>query len=350
METLIQWGIIPVYFHLTMNMNDRVGGTREAVRSVKEAEHIPEKLVNIKERVGSWRTDIKFNQVTEEKFEKVHEIEVYDHLKKKLLKIFSNVFKEDLEPSDRLDVPSVRIPLKPNQESIPTYNAKVPIPTPCYLERAAQKELARIIKSGALEEVTHPTDNCCKAFFVQKPGSPHNDPSVSLVNNMKPVNPRIESPGYPMDGSSNIMRRLEPGDVCFGVIDLVQGFHQIPVHEDSRGLLTIILPQGKYCFTCLPQGLVCSTDFFNLLTDPDNRNKEGFYKNVDDILTAAQDIRQLESRLKKLLTICRKRNMKISPSKFKVVSSVTYGGTVIESVMTRRRCSSPLPRRSWTPS
>ena len=88
--------------------------------------------------------------------------------------------------------------------------------------------------------------------------------------------------------------RLEPGDVCFRVIDLVQGFHQVPVHEDSRDLLTIILPQGKYRFTFLPQGLVCSTDFFNLLTEPDKRNEDGFYKNVDDILTAAQYIRQAE--------------------------------------------------------
>ena len=71
---------------------------------------------------------------------------------------------------------------------------------------------------------------------MKKLGSPDNDPSVRLVINMKPVNPRVESPGYPMDGSSNIMRRLEP---------------------------------GKYRFTCLPQGLVCSTDFFNLLTGPD---------------------------------------------------------------------------------
>ena len=31
-------------------------------------------------------------------------------------------------------------------------------------------------------------------------------------------------------------------DVCYGVIDLVQGFHQVPVHEDSRDLLTVILP------------------------------------------------------------------------------------------------------------
>ena len=43
---------------------------------MKEAEHIPEKMVIIKERVGSWRADIKFNQVTEEKFEKDQELEV----------------------------------------------------------------------------------------------------------------------------------------------------------------------------------------------------------------------------------------------------------------------------------
>ena len=54
-------------------MNDRVVGALEAIRKVKETEHTPEILVNIKERVGSLRTGIKFNQVTEEKFKKDHE-------------------------------------------------------------------------------------------------------------------------------------------------------------------------------------------------------------------------------------------------------------------------------------
>ena len=85
---------------------------------------------------------------------------------------------------------------------------------------------------------------------MQKPGSPNSDPSVWLVNNMKPVNHKVETVGYQMDGRSHIMRRLEPGDVYIGVIYLVQGFQQVPVHEDSRNLLTIILPQGKYRFTC----------------------------------------------------------------------------------------------------
>ena len=153
-----------------------------------------------------------------------------------------------------------------------------------------------------------------------------------MVNNMKPINPHMESPGYPMDTSKKILDSLNHDDICYGVIDLVQGFHQVPVHEDSRDLLTVILPQGKYPFTCLPQGLVCSTDYFNLLTDPSIRNEEGFRKNVDDILTSAKDVRQLEVRLKKLLTVCRKRNMKISPSKFQVGSSVVFGGTVIEAL------------------
>ena len=55
--------------------------------------------------------------MTEEEFER--ELEVYSHLKKKLIMMYQDIFKEDLEPSDRIDVPSVKIPLKPNQGANP---------------------------------------------------------------------------------------------------------------------------------------------------------------------------------------------------------------------------------------
>ena len=163
-----------------------------------------------------------------------------------MLKQFPEVFKEDLEPEDRLNIETVQIPLKPGHEDVQMYNARVPISTPRYLERAADKELSRIMKSGALEPVTWPTQAACRAFFVQKPGSLKDDPTVKMVNNFKPINPHFESPGYPMDTSAKINNRLNPEDVCFGVIDLVQAFHQVPVAEECRDLLTVILPQGKY--------------------------------------------------------------------------------------------------------
>ena len=80
---------------------------------------------------------------------------------------------------------------------------------------------------------------------MQKPGRPDDDPKVRLVTNLKPVKKIVDKIGYPMDGSLHILRRLNPQETCFGVLDLVQGFHQIPLHEDSRDLVTIVLPQGK---------------------------------------------------------------------------------------------------------
>ena len=73
------------------------------------------------------------------------------------------------------------------------------------------------------------------------------------------------------------------------------------------------------------------SDFFNLLTDPEIRNQPGYKKNVDDVLTHAKDIRQLEARMKKLLDVCRSRNMKISPSKFQLGPKFTNGGVVLEA-------------------
>ena len=48
-------------------------------------------MVDIKERVGSWRSSIKFNQITEEEFEQDHELKMYAHLRNKLIKQFDDV-------------------------------------------------------------------------------------------------------------------------------------------------------------------------------------------------------------------------------------------------------------------
>ena len=69
--------------------------TQDRVRSVKE-------VVDIKERVGSWWTHLKFAQILEEDFEKYHEKKVYANLRKRLIKMFDGVFKENLTPADRI--------------------------------------------------------------------------------------------------------------------------------------------------------------------------------------------------------------------------------------------------------
>ena len=80
----------------------------------------------------------------------------------------------------------------------------------------------------------------------------------------------------------------------------------------------------------MPQGCSVSSDWFNLLTDPGIRGSPGYYKNVDDILTTSCSLSQLEERMRKLLDICRKKNMKLSPKKLQLGKKVIYGGIVLE--------------------
>ena len=104
------------------------------MRNIKEANNIPKRMVDIKERVCSWHTDIKFAQISEDDFEKDHKKKVYAKLRKRLIKMFDKVFNEDHTPADRLDILPVKIPLVPPHEDVTPNNSKIPIDTSRYLD------------------------------------------------------------------------------------------------------------------------------------------------------------------------------------------------------------------------
>ena len=137
-----------------------------------------------------------------------------------------------------------------------------------------------------------------------------------------------------MEGSHQIMKSLNTEEPLFATFDLSSGYHQCRLDPRDRDLFSVILPQGKYRFKVLPQGIKPASDLINILTDPGLRNQEGFYKNMDDILCAGSNIKQLERRLRSLLEVCRTKNMKLKPQKFTCGTSVTYGGCVLSSVGT----------------
>ena len=121
------------------------------------------KLVTIQERQGSVRSALQFHKVNEETIDEDQNVE---KLRKKLLRKYSAVFKRDLGKDDRVNLDPVKIELIDNSRDMG--NAMIPAETPHHLQDAAAEELARLLKSGCLEPVHHPTENCSRAFFVQK--------------------------------------------------------------------------------------------------------------------------------------------------------------------------------------
>ena len=143
------------------------------------------------------------------------------------------------------------------------------------------------------------------------------------------VNKILKRPGYPMEGSGQIMKRLEPNKSFFATLDLSSGYHQSEIAEESRDYFAMILPQGKFSFTELSQGISPAIDIFNLVKDWGNRNQQGYFKNIDDVLTSGGTIETLEHRLSRVLDICTAKNMKVIPPKFKVSQEVTFWGCKI---------------------
>ena len=96
-----------------------------------------------------------------------------------------------------------------------------------------------MLKAGFLEEAHHSTPYVSRGFFVAKPNS--DNLKARLVADF---NKTLKRPGYPMDASALILKRLNPDEAYFSTLDLSSGYHQIRLAKSSRDLFTIILPQG----------------------------------------------------------------------------------------------------------
>ena len=91
------------------------------------------------------------------------------------------------------------------------------------------------------------------------------------------------------------MEGSNPGETCISTLDFSSGYHQCK----SRDIFPIILPQGIYRYTVLPQGAGPSSNLFKILTDAGIRGKQGNFKNIDDILIIATNADKLEEKSRK---------------------------------------------------
>ena len=147
------------------------------------------------------------------------------------------------------------------------------------------------------------------------------------------LNKALKRPVWGRESSGQLLRHVEPTAHFFACFDVISGFHQVRVDEASSKLLNITTQKGNYRYNVFGQGLCSSQDFFNLITDGTTKIDEEFQvlKNVDDFCVYSDTLEGLEEQIDKLIQMCRKINLKLSPSKFSLSNAVKFGGTVISS-------------------
>ena len=98
-----------------------------------------------------------------------------------------------------------------------------------------------------------------------------NGKEVRIVSDFKTLNKAMERPSRPTESSSQLLRNIEPDSRFFVTLDLTSGYHQVKVEKESRNLLVISTPSGRYRYTVLAQGVCSAGDMFNYVTDGDVR-------------------------------------------------------------------------------
>merc|ERR1711954_537412 len=115
------------------------------------------------------------------------------------------------------------------------------------------------------------------------------------------------------------------------------GYYQVEIDERDCDIFSFLVPQGKYRFCKLSQGAKPASDLFKIITDEEIRSIPELKKNMDVILLSEKNYKLLDPLIDRILRICREKNLKLNPSKFKKGPEVEFGGTVIKYSQTNNR-------------
>jgi hypothetical protein len=191
--------------------------------------------------------------------------------------------------------PELKLAIKPG--ATPTCHT-IPHRVPLHWKEQIEEGLKRDIKMGIIEELppNTPAKWCHKMVVTSKPGSTKPRRTVDM-SALKTASYRLTHPGAP----PFLEAQSVPADSYKTVTDAWQGFHMIPLHEDSRQYTTFVTEWGMFRYKRMPMGDHVSMDAYNYRFDKVTDDVENKKRCVDDSLlyteTLAHRLRTLDRSL-----------------------------------------------------
>lgn len=198
---------------------------------------------------------------------------------------------------------------------------------PIHQREQALKQIAEMIEDGVIEKIDHATEWCAGAFFVSKPDTK----KLRFVTDYSILNKYILREVTPFAASLDVIKMIPmTGHNCYLSMDMLSGYHQVPLAESDRDLTTFLLFDGRYRYCCGPMGLNGTSDIFIKKSDEALTGTSGYLvKLVDDLLIHGPNLTELELRARKVLDKLREASIIVSKKKMKAASEVKFAGFII---------------------
>ena len=129
----------------------------------------------------------------------------FSKLREEIMGKWEHVFKEELEPTDRMQGKPVKLKMKEGYIN-PSFCSK-PFDTPFYLRTMYEKEIKRALDAGHIAPCgLEPSEWSSKAFPVVK----GDGTSCRIVADFKKLNRYIQRPVWPTESSNQLLRHIDP--------------------------------------------------------------------------------------------------------------------------------------------
>ena len=201
-------------------------------------------------------------QAAEEAQENPKVAELKERLINAYLRLFSGVANK--HPRDRGRFGTARIKLKPNPKIYRHREYQLQGDR----AEAMKKLLAEFIERGWIE----PSDSewASQAFIVPK----KEKGEWRLVVGYRGLNEQTEHDSYSLPLSDSILQKQQKKRI-FTVLDLKHGYHQMPLHPDSRPCTAMSTPLGPMQWEVVPMGA--------------KNGNAAFQRMMEDLLGAVRD-------------------------------------------------------------
>ena len=265
----------------------------------------------------------KINEVLKTVYDKELRIKISP-----ILRDFIDIFRKEL-PSEPAKIEPMKLKLIENSDwYINRRNKQAPRLQIIAKQYALRKFILKAIANGLIRPSnaiswSHP-------HLTMKPSGEYR-----VCMDWKSLNQETLMNGWPLLNIKDIIHRLgEKRANYFAVIDLTQGYWQIPIHEDSQHLTAFRTAEGLYEWTRLGMGLKGAAPYFQyhmantIFPDLIYKILEVY---LDDIITWGETQEELIQNLTQIFSKLRKFGIFINPDKIKIgLSEIEYVGHTID--------------------
>ena len=198
-------------------------------------------------------------------------------LKQFLLDQFADTAFNATAPFPQMNTPPAHIYLKPDAVPVARHS---PIPVPYHWKDTIKEGLDRDVERGIIKKVDigTPVEWCSPMVIVtKKDGTPRRTIDLQKLNEQSMRETHHCS--SPFQLASQV-----PRDTYKTVIDAVDGFHAIPLDEESQKLTVFITEWGRYQYLRMPQGFSAAGDVYTRRYDDIIQSVQNKVKIIDDTL------------------------------------------------------------------